>query len=285
MAFSATDGTTRILPFPADWFAAACSPSVLFYSLPVSRKLVLAGVPTNNVSFQSSCNASEFVVFDLSGGSVSALSAPAPFSANGIGQPVKEFVIAPNSIGQSPGDTLVVFDGLGNSVFTIVVPDGVGAFAGVAAVPALGLAVAVGINQQPGDGGLVLFDLVNAVSTSVAVPLGFNSVEFEGAFPATRKLVARAVKPNNTGSQFLIYDLITSNINLVPNPAGVVFVGAGPAPSAPGPGGSGTTIGGPGTVSFGAPPVVHANLNTNSVEALCFDANGNQTGLMSFRVP
>jgi hypothetical protein len=31
--------------------------------------------------------------------------------------------------------------------------------------------------------------------------------------------------------------------------------------------------------------VIHANLTANSVEALCFDASGNQTGIMSFRVP
>jgi hypothetical protein len=299
VAFSAVDGSTQVLPFPANWFAAACSPSIPLNSLPVSRKLVVAGATTNNVSFQSSCAATAFIVFDLVHGSASALSSPKPFAASGAGQSVKEFVVAPDSIGQLAADTLVVFDGLANAVFTIAVPFGVNSFAGLAAVPALGALVSTGVNAQPGDSGLILFDLVNQASTSFPVPAGFTSVEFDGAFPATRKLVARGLKPNNTGSQFILFDLQTLDAGLVANPAGTGFVGAGPSqsssPGGPitiGPGGpvTGGGPGGPGsgtigTGSVGPPAIIHANPNANSVAALCFDANGNQTGIMSFRVP
>ena len=296
VGFSAADGSSRVLTFPNNWYASACSPFIPLFSLPVSRKLVLAGATTNNTSYQDSCQGTAFIAFDSVSGNASAVAAPAPFAVNGGGlQTVKEFVVASNSSNQSPGDTLFVFDGFSNSVFTITVPNGVPGFAGFVPAPALGALMGTGISQQPGDSGLILFDLVNATATALAVPSGFASVELTGVFPATRKAVARAVNANGTGSQFFIYDLATLDVTPVNNPDGVVFVGSlpGSGPTRGGPISSqfhtgrlkpdaGITIGGPGGAG---PSVVNANLMANSVEALCFDANSNQTGIMSFRVP
>ena len=91
------------------------------------------------------------------------------------------------------------------------------------------------------------------------------------------KLVARGIREGNTGTQFLIYDLITGDLAMVPNPGGVAFVG--PPPGAPQPG------------VPGGPPVQQQPMRTqdfsaksNSITAVTYDAERRQVGIMAVRV-
>ena len=102
-------------------------------------------------------------------------------------------------------------------------------------------------------------------------------------YPTTRKLVARGIKTGNTGSQFLVYDLVTRDLIVVPNPDGVASIGAAAAQQAPpGPG----TIGIPGGLPClgGAAPVLTritlGNPKANTVSAVGLDDVGKQAGVV-----
>ena len=174
-----------------------------------------------------------------------------------------QFDTAPNSFGElnnflygvntdasrrGISDSLFVFDGVSATAFRLDLPAGVSGFQGLQEVPALNLLVGPGQNRVAGDAGLVLFDLENQGVSLIPIPAGFAALGLVDIYATTRKLVARGIKTGNTGSQFLVYDLVTRDLILVPNPDGVAGVGAAAAqPALPGPGGVG---GGPG----GLPP-------------------------------
>jgi hypothetical protein len=95
-----------------------------------------------------------------------------------------------------------------------------------------------------------------------------------GVLPATRKLVARGVRSGNAGAQYLIYDLVTSNLTVVPNPDGVTWVGN--APAQPGTGGGQPAP---------ATPMQRAMVKSNTITALTYDADRRPVGVMVVRVP
>jgi hypothetical protein len=225
---------------------------------------------------------------------------------------VNDYLFATNS---DPGnrnltDTLFVLDSAAGSAFRLDLPAGVTGFSGVQPVPELSSLVAIASNQVPGDAGLVFFDLQNEQQRFFPVPEGFQTVQLLDVFVNTRKLIARGIKTAASGTQYLIYDLITGDLTIPENPEGVAFVG--PLPAAPtGPGGPGGGLGGgPGGGGFpggGLPggglgggglgggaverPVVQVtaaqavNLKSNTIIALAFNAQRQRVGVVAIRVP
>jgi hypothetical protein len=96
--------------------------------------------------------------------------------------------------------------------------------------------------------------------------------------------VARGIRAS--GSQFLIYDVGTGDLAIVPNPEGVAAVGQPPArtqqPGQPGPGP------GPGTPAQPLQPVpvlMHIGTKSNTVAAVGYGADGKQAGIVAVRIP
>src|SRR5260370_2682375 len=100
----------------------------------------------------------------------------------------------------------------------------------------MGIAIGGGRNRVADDGGFVIFDIGQAATRVLPVPDGFATAQLVAVYPTTRKLLGRGVNTGDTGSQYLIYDLITGDLQMPPNPDGVAFVGAAPAQTPAGPG-------------------------------------------------
>ena len=106
-------------------------------------------------------------------------------------------------------------------------------------------------------------------------PTGYTSVQVVSIFPATRKLLARGVKTNPASTEFLIYDLVSGDLTIIPNPAGVSFVGVLPAvPGVPGAGGG----------QQQQQPLQRTNAKSNVVEAVTFSSDRRQTGVMLIQI-
>ncbi len=124
-------------------------------------------------------------------------------------------------------------------------------------------------SRYPFDQGLVVFKLDEAAATVLPVPDGFNTVAELDVFLATRKLVARAVRPRS--SQLVVYGLADGSLTLVPNPDGVASIGPAQA-----------------NVAAGAANVARLlapNAKANTVAGVAYDAEGNQKGIIVVRVP
>jgi hypothetical protein len=92
--------------------------------------------------------------------------------------------------------------------------------------------------------------------------------------PATRAIVARGVRAGNTGAQYLLYDLVTTEMSAVRNPDGVAWVGGVPVQPTPGqPQAAATAV------------YQDSNPKANTFSAVCFDSDRKQTGVMLVRVP
>jgi len=119
-----------------------------------------------------------------------------------------------------------------------------------------------------------VFDLANVTTRQLLLPDGVASAQTVGILPATRKMVARATLTGNTGSRYVIYDLLTGDLLLPENPEGVVFVGA--PPPQPAAGGQPAQI---------IAPMQRVNQKANTIEAITFGANRRQNGALLIRVP
>ena len=116
-----------------------------------------------------------------------------------------------------------------------------------------------------GDSGFVFFDLAKGEARQFALPDGFTTATLAGFFPATRKLVARAVAADRRTS-FLVYDIATGVAIAVPNPEGVASLA--------------------GRVGAAASPrLLAVNANSNTISAVAFDADGKQVGVVTLRLP
>ena len=92
--------------------------------------------------------------------------------------------------------------------------------------------------------------------------------------------MARGTKTGNTGSQFLIYDLVTRDLILVPNPDGVTSVGAAAAqPAGPGQGGL------PPGAGLAITRITVPNRKANTVATVGLDEAGKQIGVVVVRIP
>jgi uncharacterized protein (TIGR03437 family) len=285
VAFSGASLDAKLIEFPAGWFAANCSPQIALFPLELSRRLALFGAPRPEDAALNPCAATGFLVIDIAAQSIRAIPLPGAGQVNTrlAAGDINDYLFASNSdvVNRAISDTLYVLDTVAESAFRLDLPAGVTGFAGILAVPQLSSLIAVATNRVAGDAGLVLFDLEAEQQRLLPVPEGFQTIQFVGVFTNTRKLVARGNKPNNEGSQYLIYDLTNGDLVMPPNPPGVTFVGALPA-QAPGPGGQ---PGGPGQPAQQAAQFQAVSPKSNFIAAIGFDASRNPVGLLALRVP
>ncbi|MBI1897455.1 MAG: hypothetical protein HYS04_13170 [Acidobacteria bacterium] len=279
VAFAAEDSSA--LPLPEGWFFASCSPNLPFFNLELSRRLAFFAGRAAETEARNPCPAQGFLVLDLESKRLQAVALPGQGQANAAANfgDVSDFIYAANSdpSRRNTADTLYVLDGVTATSFRFDLPPEISSFAGVQPFPAMGILVATATAAGQGVAGFVIFDLERVETRVLPTPEGFATMQLLGIFPATRKLIARGVKPENAGTQYLIYDLLTGDLMMPPNPEGVVF--AGPVQQQAG-GGQ------PGQPGAGPPAILQRiNPKANTITAVGFDGERKPAGVMVIRVP
>jgi uncharacterized protein (TIGR03437 family) len=287
VAFPITAGTDpKIVAFPSGWFATSCTADIRLYSLDLVGQIALAGSKVAETDFKSLCPGSGFLTLDPAQGAMTAIPVgdqgqirvPATRTETTVAQ-MNNYVYALklDSTRATSADTMYVLDSVNGNVFTLPVPSTVNAFvtATVQQIPEINSLLVQAIDKTAGDQGFVLFDLDAQTVTNLPLPDGFVTVNnlTDGASVcclATRKLVARALKAG--GSSVVMYDLVTGDVLVVPNPDNVT--GIGPPPAANGGGAQAATAG----------RVVLANAQANTVSAVGYNGN-RQVGIILIRIP
>jgi len=301
IAFAKGESAPRLIRFPEGWFAAGCTSRVPVYSFQLSSLLAVPASLTLETESKSPCLAWGLAVVEPGAEVASLVSLPpqAPLNlAGGSTGSMNDFVYGGNA---AAPDSLVVFDGATRSVAKLDLPAGAASFSGIVPVASMNVLVSSATRQTQGDAGFVVFDLERSSVRSLAVPDRFSSANLVGVFPVTRKLVVTGTRSDGTGSQLIVYDLMTGDAVVVPNPEGVAWVGSaaqqaatgvpgGPAPGGGFPGGGVPPGGGlpGGTTPVPAPGgagLQQANVKANTVAAVCFDSGRKQVGVMGVRVP
>lgn len=285
-AFTFTNNDPVAIPFPTGWFATACTTPIPFFNLDLSRKLAVPVSTMPQTTFSNSCPASGYVLFDLNAQSASAVSMPGrdqfnAGSGGGINE-INNYIYATNAdpldtdpTKRKAGDSLFVLDGVTASSFRLDLPTGVQSFAGLLQIDALNSLVSDATIRVAGDAGIIVFDLAAQTARLFPTPDGFADVTMLGVFPTTRKLAALGIKSGVTGSSFLLYDLITTDLMILANPAGVAFIGSKPR----------TAGQRPGQPSAPAPVILHPSPASNTIAAMGYDGDGKQVGVVVLRVP
>ncbi len=281
VAFSLDNTPASVRELPAGWFAASCTTNVRVLQLTLSRQIAIFGTNAVQNTFKNPCAALGFLIMDL--GSAQAIGA---VKLQGEGQAnvsvnagdLNDYLYAGNTA-RPLSDTVYVLDGVSGQSFRLDPPANVNGFSNITEVPELGILVGLATNQQrtPGDAGFVIFDIDQQQTRMLPTPDGFGNVQLLAVMNATRKLVAKGIKADGSGSQFLIYDLKTGDLQMPANPPGVAFVGTLPGATAPG-------SGGPGGGAAAQVIAQRVNRKANTVEAICYSADRKQTGLMVLRV-
>ena len=279
VSFPIVDAPSKVYALPEKTFFSACNAQMQIYSLELSRTLAVAIGNNAAVAVRNPCNAQGFATLNLTTPAISVLNMPGIGSFNASGATVNDLndhIYAANTdpASQNRSDTLYAFDGVTNSALRFDLPPEVPSFSNLTPIPQMSAVVGQATKTAVGDVGLVLFDLELASSRLLPTPTGYTSVQVVSIFPATRKLLARGSKTNPAGTEFLIYDLVSGDLTIVPNPAGVSFVGVLPAvPGVPGAGGGQQQQ-----------PLQRANTKSNVVEAVTFSADRRQTGVMLIQI-
>jgi hypothetical protein len=296
--FGLADEESGVTEFPDGWFAATCSARVPFLNIELARRLAIFGDRTSAGQTRNPCPAQGFVVYDIEQRTMQAVPLPGQGQMNAAGSAdeMNDFLYATNidPSRQGRADTVFVLDAVTLSAFRFDPPPEIAVIQNLIPVREMNLLVA-----QAGAGGFVLFDVENVQTRVLPLPEGFTTMQLLGVFTATRTLVARGIGPD--GARLLVYDLATGDLNMPPNPEGVAFIGPPPA-QAPTPGGGG----GPGGGQFpgpgqptprpgpeGQPPVqiqlqvvgLRANVRANTVEAIAYNSDRQQVGIVVLRVP
>jgi uncharacterized protein (TIGR03437 family) len=253
--FSLAGSSAVAVPFPDSTFFANCSPRMSLYTPSAAPVVVAPIAATASSEIATPCFAKGFALVDAAAGTVTVVTTAGTAQANvaqGASGMLNDYVYATNN---STADGLIVLDTIGGVLYQIDSPREMPAFTSVTQIASMNALIAAGQKSSEGDAGLALFDLAQGVSRYFALPEGFASVSISGVLPVTRKAVARGVKTGTTGSQYIVYDLMTSDLTVVANPDGVAWVGAVQQSSSTvtppgGGGGGGTPPGGGG----GAPP-------------------------------
>jgi len=277
------------MAFPDTWFAAACSPTIPVFSLELSRKLAFLGSNVAETEVKDPCPGSGFILLDLD--KQTALAVPLASQAQFDADPATSgdindyiFGVDTDPSRRNTANTLFVLDGVNASAFQMSLPTGITSFGNLGAVKEMNALIGMGLNRVAGDAGFVVFDLERAEARSLPVPEGFARVEMTGIFTTTRKLVARGIKSGGAASQYLIYDLVSGDLQMPDNPSGVVAVGG--ITQQAGQGGGATPAPGGTPATPQAPTVLQrANPRANTVAALAYSRDGRQAGVLVLRVP
>ncbi|MGH9658248.1 MAG: hypothetical protein ACRD96_06870, partial [Bryobacteraceae bacterium] len=280
VAFPIDAGDAQLIEFPANVFAAACSQQIRFFQLELSKRLVVFASAVHDAQLRNPCPSHGFIQFDLVSRQVSftGVQGEGQFNAApGASAEINDFVYGANTSAppQPRADVLHVFDGVSASAFRMNLPPEVGSFQNLQPVPQLSSLIGLATNTIPGDAGFVIFDLDRNQTRILPLPDGFASMTQAGVFLATRKLVARGFKPGNLGSQLLIYDLVTGDLAILPNPPNIEFFGPPPQAQQPQP---------------GQPPqppaqLLISNTKSNTVAAVAYDGARRQAGVIVVRIP
>jgi len=305
VTFSGPQLTPALTEFPEGRFAATCRPQFPLFNLELSRRLALFSSRTAETGIRAPCPAEAFIAVSFATKAAIAVAIPGAGQVNTAGPngDVNDYLYAVNTdaVNQQISDTLYVFDSAAGAAFRLDLPPGINGFSNIVPQPELSGLIAVATNRIAGDGGLVFFDLENERQILMPVPNGFVSVNFVGVFPNTRKVVGRANRAENAGSQFVIYDLLSQDSVIVPNPEGVAFVGQLPAQApgggAPGggggvppgggmpPGGGGGGAGGPAGQPAAPAQLQVISAKSGFVAAVAFNAQRQPVGVVAVRIP
>ncbi len=299
----AQETRARAIPFPEGRFAAACTANINLYMFELSRTIVLFATNKAETEFKQVCEALGYITLtlDLQNQRIRAIPLPGAGFVNVTSAfDLNDYLIGSNIGGaRQPADTLDILDGVNLTTTRLQLPAGITSFSGLRTIGTTGLIVAPAQRSVAGDEGFVVFNVEEATAKVLPVPMGFASVQLVDVFTSTRKLLARGIKTGNTGAQYLLYDLTTTDLELIPNPPGVAWVGNVPAqaatPAAPGGGGAG---GGAGPGQQQPPqqpqqpqqpqaPSIYQDSNpkANTVSSTCFDADRKPVGVMLVRLP
>jgi uncharacterized protein (TIGR03437 family) len=286
VAFGSEDTPPTLVSFPESWFVAACSPNLPLYNLELSRKLAFLGSRVAETEVKDPCPGAGFLLLDLEAQSVAAIQLPGQgqFDADGAASgDVNDYIYGSNTdpSRRNTADTLFVLDSVTSSAFRMDLPPGITTFAAPRTIPAMNALVAVAMNTNQGDAGLVFFDLDRAEARVFPVPEGFAVVNLMDVFATTRKLVARGNKSGGAGFQCLIYDLLTGDLLMPDYPDGVASVGGPPPRLAQPPGGAPGGTPAPQTAQL----LQRVNTKANMVTGFAYNSEGKQVGVVVVRVP
>ena len=270
VAFPLDASGPAVVAMPDGWFLAACTTNIRTYNFVMGRKLALFGSNSGTNTFLASCPSTGFILVDLLSGALTTASLP-PNSDMVIGAAAgsfNDFLYATNLNGAGASrmaSSIFVLDGADFSTLRLDVPAGLAGFQAPTTIPLMDSLVATAQKRAVGDSGFVFFDLAQGAVRQFALPAGFTTATLAGFFPASRKLVARAVAADRRTS-FIVYDIATGAATPVPNPDGVASLAARPGAAV-------------------SPRLLVANPNTNTISAAGFDIDGNQVGVVTVRIP
>ncbi|MCU0246621.1 MAG: IPT/TIG domain-containing protein [Bryobacter sp.] len=287
VAFPVDEQPARILAAPEGWFVTACTGQIPVFSVQLTRKLAFLGSLAAEKEFKQQCPANGYLTFDLATQRFAAVPLPGQgeFNATAGTNDVNDFLTGVNTdpVRRNIADTLYVLDGVSSTAYRMDLPAGISGFANLQPVPALSSMVGIAVNRVAGDAGIVVFDLESVTPKVFPTPEGFATVNLLGLFTTQRKLIARGILAQNAGSQLLVYDLDTGDLDIVPNPEGVAFLGTPPAQAQQPPGGGGGGGGGQQQPQTNLPP--RASVRSGVVTAITYGEDRQPNGAVAFRIP
>ena len=281
IGFSLAPNTAPVvLPFADGVFVASCTAQMRLFTIDLSRRIAVSTGTVAEKEVKNPCAASSFALLDLTARQLTAIPLPGQgqFSVSGnSANEMNDYVYGTNAdpARQGRSDTIYVLDGVGGSTFRLDLPPEISTFANPAPYPEMSLLVAQATAQNSnvnGGAGLVLFDIENQQARLLPTPAGFSAVQLLSIFPTTRKLLARGTRVEPVGSQLLVYDMITGDLQVVANPSGVVW--AGPVPVVPTPGQPPQQV----------QPLQHFSPRSNAVHVVGYGADRRPIGVMLLRI-
>lgn len=281
----APDTEPLVLALPKGTFAASCTPQTRLFNIELSRRIAVSTSTEPEGEVKNPCTAQAFAILDLTARELTTVPLPGQgvFSVSGnSANEMSDYVYGTNAdpARQNRSDTIYVLDGVGGSTFRLDLPPEIATFSNLTPIPEMTLLVAQGTAQGSnliGGAGLVLFDIENQQARLLPTPAGFVSVQLLNTFPVTRKLLARGNRSEPAGSQLLLYDMVTGDLQILPNPEGIAWVGQ--VPNVPTPGQM------PGqTPQQPTPPLQHFSPRSNAVHIVGFGANRQPSGVLLVRI-
>ncbi|MCX6608917.1 MAG: IPT/TIG domain-containing protein [Acidobacteria bacterium] len=282
IAFSLAPNTAPVvLPLGDGIFVASCTAQTRLFTIDLTRRIAVSTGTVAEKEVKNPCAASSFALLDLTARQLTTINLPGQgqFSVSGnSANEMNDYVYGTNAdpARQGRSDTIYVLDGVGGSAFRLDLPPEISTFANPTPYPEMSLLVAQATAQNSnvnGGAGLVLFDIENQQARLLPTPAGFSAVQLLSIFPTTRKLLARGTRVEPVGSQLLVYDMITGDLQVVANPPGVVW--AGPAPVVPTPGQP---------PQQQAQPLQHFSPRSNAVHVVGYGADRRAAGVMLLRI-
>jgi len=277
-------GDVAVDAFPDGWFAASCTADIRLLPLDLAGQLALAAARTPAPEYLASCPGNGFAILDFSADTVTAvplpdtglLRVPSTRADTSLAQ-MNNYVFGArlDTTRNGTSDAVYVLDGVNASASLLSMPAGLNGFTDTTLqqIPQINALLVQTIDKVAGDEGLILFNLDLQTVQNLAVPDGFTTVaalEDNGAVCclATRKLLARAQKQG--GSALVIYDLLTNELAVSPNPDGVTSFGPPP--------------GGGANAAANAARLISSNARANTAYAIAYTGN-RQVGIIVVRIP